>query len=115
MYINIKLDESILDESIEHRCSQFILVIITYFFSLSTLYNIFQFRIQPKTWCSYGTQRIPSWLIQRLNCRSLTYRTTIQAIVRSNTRPETSPAYRLSSIYAGDWAITCSTHTSRPR
>lgn len=73
-----------------------------------------QFRTRLKTWYSYGTWRIPLWLIQRSNYRSSTYRTTTRPTARSNIRPETSRAYRLSSIYAGDWVITCSTRISRP-
>lgn len=74
----------------------------------------FQFRTRPRTWYSFGIRRIPSWLTRRSSCRSSIYRTTTRPIVRSNTRPETSRAYRLSSTCAGDWAITCSTHTYRP-
>lgn len=74
----------------------------------------FQFRTQLKIWYSYGTWPIPSWLIRKSSCRNSTYRTTTRLTARSNTQPETSRAYRLSSICAGDWVITCSTRTSRP-
>lgn len=91
----------------------FIFVILTFLLHYARIIP-FQFRTRPRTWYSFGIQQIPSWLIRRSSCRNSIYRTTTRPIVRSNTRPETSRAYRLSSICAGDWAITCFTRTSRP-